>query len=250
MCRLLGFAAAGPTTLADLLGAEDLTGFTELSVKHFDGWGMAWATDDGVTVAKAPDPARTSAEFARLAASFRADTGFVHLRQATPGLAVRPENTHPFTDGRHAFGHNGRVVPPASLDPLIPAEMRGRLKGNTDSERYYLAVLSKLPELGAGGALAATAAQIGQSLEYTSLNAMLVTPDALHAVCRFDPAAEEAEEPEYFRLRYKVSDSAVVIASTGWGSGWDTLGNGELLTVQRHTLAVSVQPVSGSVLAS
>jgi predicted glutamine amidotransferase len=250
MCRLLGFVSAEPTTLADLLGAEDLSGFTELSVKHFDGWGIAWATDDGVSVAKAPDPARTSAEFGRLAAGHRGDTGFVHLRQATPGLTVRPENTHPFTDGRHAFGHNGRVVPAASLDALIPAGQRERMAGDTDSERYFLAVLARLPELGVAGALAATAATISAGHEFTSLNAMLVTPDALHAVCRFDPAAEEQEQPEYFRLRYKVSDTAVVIASTGWGSGWDTLANGELLTVERHTLKVSVRPITDSVLAS
>jgi predicted glutamine amidotransferase len=250
MCRLLGFASAEPTTLADLLGAEDLSGFTELSVKHCDGWGMAWAADDAVTVAKAPDPARTSAEFGRLAAGHRADTGLVHLRHATPGLTVRPENTHPFTDGRHAFGHNGRVVPAASLDALIPAGLRGRMAGDTDSERYFLAVLARLPGLGPAGAMAAAAAAISAAYEFTSLNAMLVTPDALHAVCRFDPAAEEREEPGYFRLRYKVSDSAVVIASTGWGSGWDTLADGEVLTVERHTLKLSVRSIAGGVLAS
>jgi predicted glutamine amidotransferase len=249
MCRLLGFVSAVPTTLAALLGSEDLTGFTELSIKHFDGWGMAWATENAVAVAKAPDPARTSAEFGRLAAEHLSDTGFVHLRQATPGLAVLPENTHPFTDGRIAFGHNGRVVPAASLDSLIPVEMRGLLGGDTDSERYFLAVRSKL-RLGTAGALGATAAEISRSHEFTSLNAMLVTPEALYAVCRFDPVAEEKEEPEYFRLRYRISDSAVVIASTGWGSGWNTLGNGELLTVQRHSLEVSVRSIAGGVLAS
>jgi predicted glutamine amidotransferase len=246
----MGYVSATPTTLEDLLGAEDLTGFTELSVKHFDGWGMAWAAGDGVSVAKAPDPARTSAEFARMAAEHHSDAGFVHLRQATPGLSVRPENTHPFTDGKVAFGHNGRVVPAASLDHLIPEPLRESMAGDTDSERYYLAVQARLAELGPAGALAAVVGQISAGHEYTSLNSMFLTPDALFAVCQFDPAAEEREEPEYFRLRYRVSGSAVVVASTGWGSGWDTLGNGELLTIERHTLEVSVRSISGSVLAS
>jgi hypothetical protein len=39
-----------------------------------------------------------------------------------------------------------------------------------------------------------------------------------------------------FRLRYRVTGSAVVVASTGWGSGWDSLGNGEVLTICRHSL--------------
>lgn len=248
----MGYVSAAPTTLADLLGAEDLTGFTELSVEHFDGWGMAWASEDGVSVAKAPDPARTSAAYARMAGEHLSEVGFVHLRQATPGLSVRPENTHPFTDGKVAFGHNGKVVPPASLDHLVPAPLLAAMAGDTDSERYYLAVQARLAELGPAGALAAIVGQIiGAGHEYTSLNSMFLTPDALHAVCQFDPAAAEARgDPDYFRLRYRVTGGAVVVASTGWGSGWDTLGNGELLTIARHTLEVSVRSISGSVLAS
>ena len=248
----MGYVSATPTTLADLLGAEDLTGFTELSVEHFDGWGMAWATEGGVAVAKAPDPARTSAAYARMAGEHVSDVGFVHLRQATPGLAVRPENTHPFTDGKVAFGHNGRVVPPASLDYLVPPALLSSMAGDTDSERYYLATAARLAELGPAGALAATVGQIASAgHEYTSLNSMFLTPDALYAVCQFDPAAAEARgEPDYFRLRYRVTGRGVVVASTGWGSGWDTLGNGELLTIARHTLEVSVRSISGSVLAS
>ncbi|HEY1322301.1 MAG TPA: class II glutamine amidotransferase [Streptosporangiaceae bacterium] len=247
----MGYVSATPTTLAKLLGAEDLTGFTELSVEHFDGWGMAWATEGGVSVAKAPDPARTSAEFARMAAEHLSDAGFVHLRQATPGLSVRPENTHPFTDGKVAFGHNGRVVPAASLNHLVPPALLASMAGDTDSERYYLAVQARLAELGAAGALAATVGAISAGHEYTCLNSMFLTPDALYAVCQFDPAAAaERQEPDYFRLRYRVTDGAVVVASTGWGSGWESLGNGELLAIRRHTLEVSVRSISGSVLAS
>lgn len=65
----------------------------------------------------------------------------------------------------------------------------------------------------------ATVGQISAGHEFTSHNSTLLTPDVLHAVCRFDPAVEEREEAEYFRLRYRVTDSAVVVASTGWGSG-------------------------------
>jgi hypothetical protein len=75
-------------------------------------------------------------------------------------------------------------------------------------------------------------------------------PDVLHAVCRFGPVAEDREEAEYFRLHYRVTDSAVVVASTGWGSGWDSLGNGKVLTICHHSLEVPVRSIPGSVLAS
>jgi len=63
MCRLLGWATRVPTTLDELLGADDLAAFTELSTKHGDGWGAARAGRRRVAVRKRADAARTSGEF-------------------------------------------------------------------------------------------------------------------------------------------------------------------------------------------
>jgi predicted glutamine amidotransferase len=250
MCRLLGFVSATPITLVQLLGEEDLNDFTELSCKHADGWGVARAADyraggAQVTVVKAPDSARDSDEFARQAMTQNSDIGLVHLRLATIGLSVCLENTHPFTDGNHAFAHNGSVKPPAALDPMIPPDLARRRAGQTDSERYFLALLGRLRQVDAETALAATVDEIGASLDYSSLNCMLLTPDALHACCRFDPAAvPDDEDADYFPLRYKVSDGAVIVSSTGWGSGWTSMANGELLTVRRDTREVSIRSIA------
>ena len=108
MCRLLGWATRTPVTLQGLLGEEDLLDFTELSVKHGDGWGVARATETGVKVHKRPDTARDSRLFALWARTHATDLGMAHLRWATMGLGVGIENTHPFTDGRVAFAHKGR----------------------------------------------------------------------------------------------------------------------------------------------
>ena len=67
MCRLLGWASQTSTTLHDLLGNDDLAEFTELSMQHGDGWGVARSTGRGVSVRKRPDPARTSVRFDRWA---------------------------------------------------------------------------------------------------------------------------------------------------------------------------------------
>src|SRR5688572_2030835 len=99
MCRLLGWASSTPTTLHDLLGSADLADFTELSLHHGDGWGVARSTGRGVSVRKRPDPARTSARFDRWARRRRTDMGVAHLRRATLDLRVDRDNTHPFTDG-------------------------------------------------------------------------------------------------------------------------------------------------------
>ena len=60
--------------------------------------------------------------------------------------------------------------------------------GDTDSERYFLAVLSQL-EAGAtpAEALRAAVAGIVATASFTSLNCLLLTPEELYAVCFFDP---------------------------------------------------------------
>jgi predicted glutamine amidotransferase len=144
MCRMLGYVTRTPTTLADLLGEQDLQDFAGLSRKHGDGWGFARAVGDVMEVTKAADAARTSSLFSRVTHQVLADLAIVHLRRATMGLPVADCNAHPFSDGRTAFAHNGWISPPAAVEALLPAETRLLLQGDTDSDRFFLAILSRL----------------------------------------------------------------------------------------------------------
>jgi predicted glutamine amidotransferase len=251
VCRLLGWASRRPLPLTELLGQEDLDAFTELSCKHGDGWGAARSTGTGVEVVKDPDAARESDAFARWAAGTATDLGMVHLRWATLGLPVRPENTHPFTDGQLAFAHNGSITPPSALDALLPPEVRGLRAGDTDSERYFLAVLARTRAGEApGAALAGTVRDIAGQCTFSSLNALLLTPDRLLAVCLPGPHADQHDEgPDYFALRYRATGDTVVVASSGWGRDWQDLGRGELLEVDRQTLEVTVTALDEAALS-
>jgi predicted glutamine amidotransferase len=247
MCRLLGWAGRRPTTLADLLGEEDLAAFTGMSALHGDGWGVARSTARGVQVRKRPDAARTSPRFDRWARSRRSDLGLAHLRRATLGLSVGTANTHPFTDRRIAFAHNGSISPPVALDRLLIPRTADRRRGTTDSERYFLAVAERM-DAGATPeeALRTTADAIAATATFTSLNCLLLTPEALYAFCRINPSGPmEDDDPEYYTLRYRVADGAVVVASSGWGAGWRDLADGDLLVVERHSLELSVQSTVG-----
>ncbi|GAB3347536.1 class II glutamine amidotransferase [Modestobacter lapidis] len=245
MCRLLGTVSTIPRTLDDVLGSERAA-FLGLAAVHGDGWGHAWSTGVGeLEVRKSPESALTSVELAELAGGRPAEAALTHLRWATLGLSVGPGNTHPFTDGRIAFAHNGSIAPPAALDDLIVPDVAARRRGDTDSERYFLALLSRLAEgASPAEALAATVAGVlAGGAEVHSLNCLLLTPDALLAVCCYD--AERGADRDYYPLLHRRTGDTVVVASTGWtdSAGWSTVSNGQMLVVERGTLHTSVVPV-------
>lgn len=249
MCRLLAYAATEPRTLVSMLGEDGLREFTELSCVHADGWGAARLSDGRLSVDVATEAARDSDRFREVAFAEPSTLCLVHLRWATLGLPVAEANTHPFSDGTVAFAHNGSIEPVEGLEALVDPRHRSLLRGDTDSERYFLALLSRLPEgpPSTGDLVQAytrTLAAIAASSRYTSLNSMLLTPDHLVVASYYDPAAPALEEtPDYFRLHYRVTDESVLVSSSGWGTGWETLTNGHLLVVERGTLATSVHPV-------
>src|SRR5687768_15181296 len=131
VCRLLGWATRTPTSLHRLLGHDDTVDFTELSGLHGDGWGLARGVPGGVDVRKRANTARMSDDFALWSRATRSGLGLVHLRRATLGLPVRAENTHPFTDGRLAFAHNGSISPPPALDVLLSPTAQAMRTGDT-----------------------------------------------------------------------------------------------------------------------
>src|SRR5919107_897666 len=112
MCRLLAYASRTPVTLTDLFGDGELAEFVELSKTHCDGWGLAYAQTEGVGYIRVPEPAHSSPEFVEVSQEHRSDLAIAHVRWATDDLAIDLLNTHPFSNGRLAFAHNGAIRPP------------------------------------------------------------------------------------------------------------------------------------------
>jgi predicted glutamine amidotransferase len=256
MCRILGYCARDHVSVTDLIGEPGLAAFTFLSTWHRDGWGMAAQDGGGLRVAKSSRRAGADPHYRRLAAEPLGDTGLVHLRWATPGLAVQDRNSHPFTRGEFAMAHNGAIHPQDKLPQMLPPTWEERLAGGTDSERYFLHIMSGLDAHGGDVVAAAsdTVRRIRDDFTPNSLNAILLAPDRLYAIAWHDPARiphesirarKSPEIPEcYFDLAYRQTPDAVVVASTGWPQeGWSSLPNGSVLVVDRATLATSVEPL-------
>jgi len=142
---------------------------------------------------------------------------------------------------------------------MLPAEWEGRLGGTTDSERYFLLIMSRLAASGGDivAAVAAAAADIDARFEPNSLNAILLTPEKLCAISwhhrdrvpeatlRARGYRDPAEIVSYFDLAFHATDSSVVAASSGWPQpGWTPLENRHVLVVDRRTLRTQVIPLS------
>jgi predicted glutamine amidotransferase len=242
VCRLLGYVSTEEQSVADALG-DDLGPFVELSERlHPDGWGLAWVKGGQIELTKSPSRASADPLFRTAVENVVSDAALLHLRQATLGLPIRVANTHPFAADGMAFAHNGSIIPPSRLDQLLGPDWAAKRQGDTDSERLFLAVAQRSPEVGPEASLGEVVNQVAEAGRYTSINCLLLTTDALFAACRYDPDAIGASlEQDYYDLHYRVESTRVVVASSGWGrQGWKELGNGQLLRVDRGTLATSV----------
>lgn len=267
MCRLVGWVARTPMTLQDVLGRTAVERFTHLSCVHSDGWGAAWHDEHGdLVVTRSSLAARDDPGFDGFAQRLASTSAFVHLRLGTPGCGHGPLNTHPFADGSWALAHNGAFAPGERIDRLLGDGVR-RPVGETDSERYFLALRAGMARDGASVPAAVDQvldrmARVG--LTASSLNAMLLGPDALHVISSHDaewqattipvwPADELASGavlPPYFPMIHTETERAVVAASSGIVSnqdGWAPIPNHAVLRIETGSLRTAVTAVSPAV---
>src|SRR5699024_920955 len=87
-------------------------------------------------VRRGTDAARASGAYGDAVAEARGEVIVVHLRRASVGLALTPENTHPFVEGEVTFSHNGQFDLSDQLRARILARGGRTPAGTTDSELF------------------------------------------------------------------------------------------------------------------
>ena len=242
MCRLLGWVSDTPRALADLLTERELADFTELSRQHADGWGIAWYDEAGdIQTLRSEGAAHEDDAYAEAVKNIATTGAVLHLRWATPGIPVRPGNTHPFVHEGHAFAHNGSIWDRDDMLSLV--DPLPQLQGDTDSELYLLALLQRVREHGFDAGLRETITALTTDLTPSCLNALLLGDGVLTAVCcnvgdsgcpgDAGPDAPPENLPGYFDLRLRNLAGATVVGSSGWADGedWATVENGTALVL-------------------
>ena len=145
MCRMLGIVSATPRSFAQLLEHAPQN-MAVLSEQHPDGWGVAlchrgggWTTHRSVLRAL-DDP-----EYRTLTVQVPAQVMLIHVRKKTWG-ETRLENTHPFTCNSWVFAHNGTLNHLEYLEQNISDARRCVLRGDTDSERLFAFLMTRLDQ--------------------------------------------------------------------------------------------------------
>ena len=241
MCRLLGFVSRDETTIPDALG-HDFEAFTALSAGlHSDGWGIAAENGHGRTLRLAAEAAHSSDGYRRALGDTATTSAIAHLRAATLDLPVAERNTHPFVHGELSFAHNGSIREIAAIEPLIDADLLARIEGETDSERYLLALVSELRRSSVVDAVRTVAARLHEVAVEASLNALLLTPDELVIVADDARKAPAFLGSDYYELSYRVGDGFTAVASSGWEqAGWQRVPERSILTIDRRTQQLTV----------
>lgn len=146
MCRMFGLVAQQPVAARALL-REAPRSLHTLSREHPDGWGVAVRSPDEWIVHRGTEPAQGSARFSEVAASATARLVIAHVRQKTVGCTALV-NTHPFHRGAFVFAHNGSVTAIPALVAMTSQTRSEEITGDTDSERLFAFILTRIDEAG------------------------------------------------------------------------------------------------------
>lgn len=150
MGRLLGYMANRADRLRDALHQERAA-ITLAPGSTPDGWGMGFYQGGEVLHKKRPQLSGEQVDWESIAGDVRSNCVVAHLRQATVG-DFRAENTHPFRMRQWLFAHNGTIERFGALRERLletmPDFVRRNVRGDTDSEHVFAAILSFLHDEG------------------------------------------------------------------------------------------------------
>jgi len=212
---------------------------------HRDGWGVAafrrgaWVTI-GRSIGDAGRDSKYPAALRKLRTAQPADVIIGHLRKASIGGRTFL-NTHPFIHGGYAFCHNGSV--PVAMRLKLGAAWARRVRGSTDSERLFYAVLARAAKVGPRQAFLGLLRRLRASHDYTAMNILFSDGKSLWAVRDANlkhPKAEQARFDRYYTLYLGTvkGTNRVVVCSEKLGLpgiAWRAIPNGSGVEVDIRT---------------
>lgn len=246
MCRLL--ATAGHIEQKQFLSIANkfrklahtgVVPFKE-SPGHKDGWGMAWYLENMNFLQKYTGDAFVDERYLKALKKIKKpDVLLAHLRKVSVGK-ISLNNSHPFKFGEWSFCHNGTIYESEKLK--IKKTLANKIKGTTDSERFFFACLSginldncKSSEF--RSQLKKVVVQIRKNLDYSSLCSMFTNGKYLWVLREYNQKNERVIKnhlDKYLTIYYsKINKEQGIIACSQKldlvGTDWVLMKNHQLL---------------------
>ncbi len=260
MCRLFAQVSPDPASAAEYLLASERSLFKQARANpknlQKDGWGIGHFTASGrVAIEKSPLPVyRQKTAFTAAVGRARSRVVVGHIRAASNprGIAaqklVSKANTHPYTDGRWIFAHNGTLQIPDEVARALGPLARN-VRSQNDSEVYFWQFLKFLEKTGSpAAAFKACIAEDwwlwarckrnhpGKAAPYTSLNAVAASAHGVHILCHASkPSRWRACNPSqpWYVMSFAERNGKIVIGSENLDAGrWTRLRPPEILSVE------------------
>lgn len=198
---------------------------------HTDGWGL-YASNGGTEV-YVRSAGEVSAEKIVTALQPVRGSGqtLIHLRKATVGTN-KITNTHPFLRSGVAFCHNGSIL-------SFPDSYNGLLEGDTDSEKYFIRILGRMPdsELASMKNAVESESALLKTGSWTSLTCVLRSNKGLVLNYMWNeahPKTEEMRLEDYYTFFVGTKGSDTILCSEKLpveGFVWEPLANGTVLAI-------------------
>lgn len=214
----------------------------KLSKAHSDGWGIALGQrGEAWTTHRSLRPAFDDKKFHELASRIEGDLMIAHVRRKTCGR-VAAQNTHPFQSGPWVFAHNGTVKDFEYLTAHTSPERLTRIQGETDSERLFAYLLTRIDEV--HGSADCSCGRIDQALRKATRELQLAPHFGEASFLLSDGKTLYAhqlraplyllERPTLGKFGEDTRDPGIAVASEPTTDDvWKPLQNGDLVRVVR-----------------
>jgi glutamine amidotransferase len=208
MCRLFGFRSVINSQVHSSLVHAD-NALSSQSIKHPDGWGVAYYREDTPHLIKSTERAFDDHIFHKVSGVVSSDTVVAHLRKATQGnLSIL--NSHPFQYGTGVFAHTGNLKTfdryKSKLISRIDPELQKFVLGSTDSEIIFYLLLTFIKKR---QALSDINIHLGKLKD--------ATEELCHFICQYSGPlyGGETSNPKENHLTFILTSGKVMIGFQG-----------------------------------
>jgi len=246
MSRLFGLITKEKVDVSFLLLKEGVAR-DKVLLKIKSGFGLGWYEDMSVKTVKLPLPVEGGKEFWQIGETIHSNIIIFHIREKTVG-EERKYNTHPFSYKNFMFAHIGTINNWKDLENKLTDEWRKQIKGETDSERYFMLIMQYWdddePERGISRAIK----EVKKVSSYSSLNFLLTDGKKLYAyrsgelslfylktIPEDDICCTSVSSNLAIRSRGLKGREAVIVSAEKLShEGWELLKQDELLIVDEN----------------